>query len=185
MAPSNSILKEVGLKETYLIHNNMDDVDFWDNFQLASKKLNYLPEPKDLMIAFFKAFPKSFLILLHTREFIAKRLKLKTAPESDKKSRMEKLHAFQGNIGERVAIFEVLDKTEIELLTGQKDTHLDFKLSFISYKTNGITYLELATTVILNNRLGKAYFFIVKPFHKFYLKIILKRMENILIHKDW
>ena len=137
------------------------------------------------MIAFFLSFPRSFKILLNTREFIAKLLGLKTAPKSSKETRMEKLLKFKGNIGDSIAIFEVLDKNEKELLTGQKDAHLDFKLSFIVYQNNSDTYIEMATTVVINNRLGKIYFGIVKPFHKFYMKRILRKMESKLINKSW
>ena len=180
-----SSIKEVALDPNYLVSKNKEQLDFWDVFQLKSTKLDYRPEPKDLMIAFFKSFPKSFTFLLHLREKIAKIFNLKTAPETTENERLERLHNFKGNIGESIAIFEVLDKTDIELLTGQKDAHLDFKLSFISQKQNEITTIELATTVILNNAFGKAYFALVKPFHKFYLKRILRRMERVLIHKNW
>jgi len=182
---TKSSVKEVKIASDYLISKNIESTSFADNFRLASAKLNYQPEPKDLMIAFFLSFPKSFKILLNTREFIAKRLGLKTAPKTEKDSRLEKLYKFKGDIGESVAIFEVKDKNDKELLTGQKDSHLDFKLSFIVYKNDGNINLELATTVIINNLLGKIYFGVVKPIHKYYLKKILKRMELALMNKTW
>ncbi|CAM1343520.1 DUF2867 domain-containing protein [Tenacibaculum amylolyticum] len=176
---------EVGFDQDYLISKSIAAASFSDNFRLVSSRLHYVPEPKDAMIAFFLSFPKSFKFLLNTREFIAKLLGLKTAPKSKKEAKIEKLYQFKGNIGESIAIFEVLDKNAHELLTGQKDSHLDFKLSFIVYKNNDVTNLEMATTVLINNKLGKLYFGIVKPFHKFYTKRILKRMELNLINKNW
>ena len=177
-------ISQIPLDHTRLIYKSSHTTDYSDVFQLRSSTLQYVPEPKDCMIAFFKAFPKSFLVLLNIREKIAGMLKLKTAPETDKASRLERLHNFKGNIGESIAIFEVLDKTETELLTGQNDDHLDFKLSFISYNHIKPT-IELATTVKINNKLGTLYFSIVRPIHKFYMKIILSRMENILVNKNW
>lgn len=178
-------IKEVPLNPSYLIAKHKGQLDFCDVFQLKSSQLSDLLEPKDLMIAFFKSFPKSFTFLLYTRDRIAKLFNLKTAPAVAKHERMERLHAFKGNIGESVAIFEVLDKTDTELLTGQKDDHLDFKLSFVVDKQADVITIELATTVVLNNALGRAYFALVKPFHKFYLKRILAKMEKVLLHKDW
>lgn len=178
-------ITEVGIEPDYLIHKHLEESTYADNFRLISQELNDLPEPRDVMIAFFLSFPESFKILLHTREFIAKLLGLKTAPEGKKESKIEKLKKFKGNIGDSIAIFEVLDKNNKELLTGQRDTHLDFKLSFIVYKNDDKTYIELVTTVIINNNLGRVYFGIVKPFHKFYLKRILKKMELNLINKTW
>lgn len=181
----NNKVIEVKIGSDYLINRNIDVVTFSDNFRLVSDKLNNMPQPKDLMIAFFLSFPKSFKILLNTREFIAKFLGLKTAPKSEKERKIEKLHKFEGKVGESIAIFEVLEKNDKELMTGQKDSHLDFKLSFIVYKSENKTNLELATTVVINNKVGKLYFGIVKPFHKFYIKRILKRMELNLIDKTW
>ncbi len=180
-----SSIKEVNFDSNYLISKDIDKANYTDNFRLTSEKLEHLPEPKDLMIAFFLSFPRSFKTLLHTREFIAKFLNLKTASATDKSSRLEKLYGFKGNIGEKIALFEVLDKTENELLTGQNDSHLDFKLSFISFGGKNNANLELATTVILNNTVGKIYFALVKPFHRFYLKRILRQMEKELIQKTW
>lgn len=178
-------ISEVSIPEEYLIYSPKEELSFSDNFRMESEKLAYVPEPKDVMIAFFMSFPSSFRFLLHTREFIAKFLGLKTAPKSEKSSRVEKLKAFQGNVGDSVAIFDVLEKNKSELLTGQKDAHLDFKLSFLSFPIEKGVRIELATTVVVNNNLGKMYFSIVKPFHKFFLKRILRKMERTLIHKSW
>ncbi len=174
----------VPLKQNLLITKASGAIDYSDVFQLKSKKLVNPPEPKDCMIAFFKAFPKSFKFLLNVREKIAKQLRLKTAPETDKASRLERLHNFKGEVGDAIAIFEVLDKSNIELLTGQTDDHLDFKLSFVSYTADN-PIIELATTVKINNKIGKLYFSIVRPIHKYYMKVIMLRMEKILLNKDW
>ena len=180
-----SIVTEVELQPEYLISNTTQELTYADNFRLVSENIKYTPEPKDLMIAFFKSFPKSFTVLLHTREFIAKQLRLKTAPKLDENKRKELLHQFKGEIGEQVAIFKVLDKNENELLTGQKDSHLDFQLSFLVFENENDIRMELATTVIINNSIGRIYFAIIKPIHKFYLKVILRRMERVLIDKNW
>lgn len=132
------------------------------------------------MLSFYP-FPNLLLFCINTREFIAKYLGLKTVEKPDKKTKYEKLYALKGEVGEKIAVFEVLDKSDIELMIGQKDSHLDFKLSFIVYQKGGKIVLELPTTVIINNKLGKVYFSIVKPILKFYLKRILKRMEGNLI----
>ncbi|UTW66070.1 DUF2867 domain-containing protein [bacterium SCSIO 12643] len=176
---------EVDLNTDYLIGREKDKLDFWDVFQLESGCLTIIPEPKDMMIAFFKSFPETFMWLLRLREWIARRLKLKTAPETDEKSRLEKLHNFKGNIGESIAVFDVLERSERELVTGQKDSHLDFKLAFISYREADRIVMQMATTVIINNVVGKMYFAIVKPIHKYYMRKIFKRMEMTLLNKDW
>lgn len=178
-------VKEVELSTEYLVGRDKDKLDFWDVFQLESDLLSNCPEPKDMMIAFFKSFPKTFMGLLRLREWIAKRLNLKTAPETNETDRLERLHNFNGHIGESVAVFDVLESDQRELVTGQKDSHLDFKLSFISYSENGRVMMQMATTVVINNTIGKMYFAVVKPIHKYYMRQIFKRMEFTLANKDW
>jgi hypothetical protein len=178
-------VKKAGIDQNYLISHNLEEVDFWDNFQLSSQQLEVVPEPKDMMIAFFLAFPSSFKALLNLREVLVKPFGLKTAPQTNKKSRYENLYSFNGEVGASVAIFEVLDKNERELLTGQNDSHLDFKLSFVSYQSDEGVRMELITTVKLNNVIGRTYFRLIKPFHRFYIRRILQRMEQVLKNKNW
>lgn len=176
---------EVELNKNYLITQQSKEIDYSDVFQIKAESLNKLPEPKDCMIAFFKSFPPLFIKMLLLRESIAKKLGLKTATKTTQEEREKIVNEFQGNIGDSIAVFEVIDKNKIELLTGQKDKHLDFKLSFISYKKQNCPTIELATTVLIHNFLGKAYFFFVRPIHQFYMKRIMKRMVKVLENKSW
>ena len=137
------------------------------------------------MIAFFKSFPAVFIKLLLFRERIAKIFGLKTATKTTKAERDKILNEFEGKIGDSIFISQVIDKDNVELLTGQTDKHLDFKLSFIIYEKDNHAIIELATTVNFHNLLGRMYFFFVRPFHRFYMKRILKRMEKVLINKSW
>ena len=168
----------VPLAEDYLITKSTPSYDYSDVFQLKSRTLKKAPIPKDCMVAFFKSFPPVFIKLLIFRETLVKMFGLKTAQETTSKEREKMLNEFKGNIGDHIAIFEVLDKSAIELLTGQTDKHLDFKLSFISYQKNNHAFIELATVVTINNTFGKWYFSIIKPLHCYFVKRILRRMEK-------
>jgi len=176
---------EVELNEGYLISKQSKEVDYSDVFQMKTKSLDEIPEPKDCMIAFFKSFPPFFIKLILFRERIAKIFGIKTATKTTKEEREKILNEFEGKIGDSITIFKVINKENIELLTGQTDKHLDFKLSFISYEKDNHAIIELATAVNIHNLLGKMYFFFVRPFHRFYMKRILKRMEKVLINKSW
>ena len=172
---------EIELNKEYLITKQSKDVSYSDVFQLRTTSLNKVPKPKDCMIAFFKAFSPFFTKLLLSREKIAKKMGLKTATKLTQAEREAYLNEFEGNIGDSIAIFDVLDKNDIELLTGQTDKHLDFKLSFISYEEENDKIIELATVVKIHNTLGKIYFFFVKPFHRYFMKRIFKKMEKELL----
>ncbi|MDN5202777.1 DUF2867 domain-containing protein [Fulvivirgaceae bacterium BMA10] len=176
---------EVELNKGYLISKQSGAIDYSDVFQMKTKSLNEIPEPKDCMIAFFKSFPPFLIKLLLLREKIARIFGLKTASETSQAEREKTLNEFEGKVGDSIAIFEVIGKDHMELLTGQKDKHLDFKLSFISYEKDNHAIVELATTVNIHNILGRFYFFFVKPIHRLYMKRILRRMEKELINKSW
>lgn len=174
-------ITEVKISKAYLIAQLSTKIDYADSFQLKTHLLKNVPKPKDCLVAFFKSFSPFLTKLIITREIIAKKLGLKTENKITNNQRNKLIDEFEGNIGDSIAIFEVLHKNDTELLTGQTDKHLDFKLSFICYKENEDKIVELATTVKFHNLLGKIYFFFVKPFHRYFMKRILKRMNDELI----
>ena len=69
-------------------------------------------------------------------------------------------------------MFQVFDKNENELILGEDDKHLNFRISlFIDHQSKEII---ITTTVIYNNWFGKLYFLPVKPFHRFIVPSMLK-----------
>ncbi|MGB0391205.1 MAG: DUF2867 domain-containing protein [Salibacteraceae bacterium] len=181
---NNIQIKEVEISKDYLIGQHDNDLDYEDNFQLRTDLLKNVPTPKDCMVAFFNSFSPFLIKMIVFREVIAKKLGLKTEGNTTSSERRKLLDEFEGNIGDSIAIFEVLAKNEKELMTGQTDKHLDFKLSFISYLENDQKIVELATTVKFHGLLGKVYFFFVKPFHRFFMRGLLKRMSSKLVENE-
>jgi hypothetical protein len=129
---------------------------------------------------FFSSIPKPFLWMLMLREAIGRQLGLKTA--KDKEGTIKEIELFNGQVGDKIALFEVWNRTEKEILTGQRDKHLDFVLSFHLENIDTEYTLKLLTAVQLNSRLGKVYFFMVKPIHKLLMPILVKRLCNRLAH---
>ena len=62
----------------------------------------------------------------------------------------------------------------------KSDKHLDFVIAFMSERCNDCLYLSVCTKVRYNNRMGKFYFAIIKPFHRLICKILLKRIRRNL-----
>lgn len=63
----------------------------------------------------------------------------------------------------------------------KNDKHLDFVIAFMTEKRmNDSLYLSVCTKVRYNNRMGKFYFAIIKPFHRLICKILLKRVRRNL-----
>ncbi len=74
--------------------------------------------------------------------------------------------------GERVGLFTVFACTVEELLLGEDDRHLDFRLCL---RVSGDGQARLATLVRFRNVWGRAYFTLIRPFHALVVKEMLRR----------
>lgn len=103
---------------------------------------------------------------------------LKTGAETGKKLAGNDA---QYEVGERIGLFKVFDKTYNEIILGEDDRRLDFRVSllFDKNKDEEENSLTISTTVKFHNWLGVLYFLPVRPFHKLIVPAMLKNM----IHK--
>lgn len=69
----------------------------------------------------------------------------------------------------------VLQRSENEIILGENDAHLNFRVSVLRKRGEGVDEIYLTTVVRFNNRLGRAYFAIIKPVHKHVVKSMLAR----------
>lgn len=133
--------------------------------------------PEVAAVAFFRSFPAWFTGLMYVRESLASLAGLKTARGMDVEAQ---LRNFTGRPGESIALFHVLDRSEEEILSGENDRHLDFRLSFFAQPRPEGTRLILATTVRFNGWPGRAYFLPVRPVHRLAVPVLLKRTARRL-----
>ena len=83
---------------------------------------------------------------------------------------------------ERVGIFKIYNLTEREIVLGEDDKHLDFRLSVLFQapaERTGERRLVLSTVVHCHNRLGRAYIFVIAPFHRIIVQSCLRRAARI------
>lgn len=81
-------------------------------------------------------------------------------------------------IGKKAGLFTLYAKTENELILGDDDKLLNFRVSVFmqpATKESSETIVTVSTLVKLNNWLGKVYFFFVKPLHRMFVPIIMGR----------
>jgi hypothetical protein len=83
---------------------------------------------------------------------------------------------------DRIGIFKVYGKSETQIILGEDDKHLDFRLSVLrspgfSPKLGG--QLTVSTVVHCHNRLGRAYILVIAPFHRLVVKASLRRAAHI------
>ena len=75
----------------------------------------------------------------------------------------------------------VIVKSDSLATISKSDKHLNFVIAFMTEKRmNDSLYLSVSTKVRYNNRMGKFYFAIIKPFHRLICKILLKRVRRNL-----
>jgi hypothetical protein len=83
---------------------------------------------------------------------------------------------------ERVGIFKIYSKNATEIVVGEDDKHLDFRVSILC--TSGVapesgTQLTVSTVVHCHNRLGRTYLLVIAPFHRLVVKASLRRAARI------
>ncbi len=78
--------------------------------------------------------------------------------------------------GDKAGIFAVLARTDDEVLMGADDRHLNFRASVLVNRGPARSSVVLSTVVHYNNLQGRAYFFVVRPFHKVIVTSILREV---------
>lgn len=81
-------------------------------------------------------------------------------------------------VGTRVGFFTVQSVDPGELIVGDDDNHLNFRISIFKSSLHGEHTVTLSTVVEIHNMLGKIYMLVVKPFHKWISRTMLQRAIN-------
>lgn len=78
----------------------------------------------------------------------------------------------------RIGIFRIVQRTPGELVLGEDDRHLDFRLSVLCQPmpddTNG-RQLVVSTVVHCHNATGRIYLAVIAPFHRRIVRAVLRR----------
>ncbi len=135
-------------------------IDYEDTFAVALKNKDITIE--DVYLNVFAHSPRWVNNLLKLRNTIVKLFGIKTNVGEMKKESLK--------IGEKTGIFKIYAIYDNEIIAGEDEKHLDFRISVL--KNEGI--LTISTLVQYNNWFGRLYFFIVKPFHKVVAKSMMK-----------
>lgn len=150
------------IKEGSLLHLGDMAYDYVDSFDYVIAD----PEDKvgilDVAEAFKKPGPKWVDGLFALRNRIVSVFGLKTPATIEKKDGDEN----KWEPGSQSGMFKIFGRTDREMLLGEDDKHLDARISlFLEQSGPGEKRITVTTAVKLNNRLGRCYFFVIKPFH--------------------
>ena len=146
--------------------------DYWDVYigEVDSEKEMI---PDDIMIGFWTDFPHWVNVLFKLRNFLVKFVGLKGS-ENDKLKELEKCI----RTGETFGFVSVPAKNSNETVLLLTDKHLDAYLSVHVESKEKHKTVSLITLVHFKNKLGRVYFFIIRPFHCLIVKSLLKRLVN-------
>lgn len=107
-----------------------------------------------------------FKALLVIRDGIVRPLGLRTSAE---------LRGTSSKRG-RIDFFPIRSADERELILGEDDRHLNFRISlWLERGSNGPDFVVATTVVRCNNRLGQLYLAAIRPFHRLVVRSALRR----------
>lgn len=82
----------------------------------------------------------------------------------------------------RLGIFKVYSASLTEVVLGEDDKHLDFRLSVLCPpppSPGGPRHLTLSTVVHCHNRWGRLYIFVIAPFHRWVVRASLRHAAEV------
>lgn len=118
----------------------------------------------DAYLAIFGFEPAWVRWLMHLRGLIAVLLGL-SHPFDARPMAGDEKPRFQP--GMRVGPFTVQSVSTDQIIVGDDDKHLNFRISVLKTARDGQCFITVSTGVEIHNRLGRVYMFVVKPFHRF------------------
>ena len=164
--PENSLLKEEDTPHHYI-----------DTFQLLLLNTQKTRNVNEMLALFLASGPKWADRLMTLRNKIAAALGLKTSDTRQAVPSLQDIEKCQP--GDRLGIFKMLARSPHEVVLGENDKHLDFKVSFLCTPTDQDKHsFSITTLVHFNNVMGRIYFLPVKPFHCRIIRTTLKKMER-------
>lgn len=176
-------IKKTEFPEKSILSPGKKDFDYMDSFQGELTDSDGNIDISEIGKTFFTSGPKWGKKMFAFRNRVMGLIGLKTGYEGEKQPTEKD---FQCEVGERAGLFKIFDKTSSEIVLGEDDKHLDFRVSLLIDKTSkdaNQNSLTISTTVKFHNWWGVLYFLPVRPFHKLIVPAMLKNMIGQLEKK--
>lgn len=173
MSRKLTLVKQIAIPSQSAVATAFKSVNLADAFSIhlpfgASKN------PDVLARFIFSVQPSWIRVLTNVRDVIVARFGLKTA------KRLATLSTDPA--AKRISIFRVFGTSETEVVLGENDKHLDFRVSILCMPDsppNTGSQLTLSTVVHCHNRLGRTYLSVIAPFHRQVVKASLRRAAEV------
>lgn len=175
-----SAVTKTVLPEISLLKGSERIIDYEDSYCVTVSDRSQSLTPAMAIQAMMEQMPDWIISLMKIRNSLVSVFGLKTGDVS--KGKADLPEAFSVKPGSRIGPFRVISSNSGELIAGDEDKHLDFKVSFLimpnktDFQAKDITF---TTVVWYNNFFGRLYFFLVKPFHRLIVRAALRTMASI------
>jgi hypothetical protein len=141
--------------------------DFADAFSVDLPD-NASNDAQSLARHIFARQPAWIPMLLNVRDRVVRPFGLKTA------------HELTQTGGDRISLFRVFERHGDEIVLGEDDTHLDFRVSvLVQPSPDGQQRLTVTTLVFYNRLLGRVYIKFIAPFHRAVVRASLDRAQRL------
>jgi hypothetical protein len=161
------------IPENSLIINHLP-ADYVDVFKCTVPDKSNLT-PDNILVNVWTVQPKWVDFLFRLRDILVKPFGLETG-NKDKFNR-NLVAAIRS--GESLEMVNILHKNDNETVVQLKDKHLTAELSIhVEDIADNRKSISAITMVHFHNKLGIAYFFIIRPFHKIIVKTLLNKSIN-------
>ena len=173
MSRAHVVVRQVEAPTGSAIKAALKRIDFADAYEVPLAR----PELQvgEAYVAIFCNAPSWVQGLMNLRGYIAVCLGL-THPFDARNAGPSDRPSFE--IGQRVGSFTVQSIHANELIVGDDDKHLNFRISTIKTEREGVFYVTVSTAVEIHNTLGRVYMAVVKPFHQFLALYLVKRAAS-------
>lgn len=172
-AESDYTLKRKTFLDGFLNDMKTGKYDYIDSYEFVIVDKNNKISITDIAEVFIQPGPKWFEGLFALRNKIAALLGLKT-----QKTILNESDPNRWEPGTQTPRFKVFGKTDTEIVLGEDDKHLDLRISLLLKQDIQNTQkkgIVVTTVVKLHNRLGRYYFFFIKPIHCCIVPLIMRQ----------
>lgn len=164
-------VQEVPVPDASSLLRTLKAVHFSDAYQTqCNPKLNV----QDAYEAIFGHSPQWVRSLLTIRGVVASTLGLKHVADGD----FSRAPGENYQVTQRVGLFTVQSIESNELIVGDNDKHLDFRISICRSSANGVEMVTVSTAIEIHNAVGRLYMLVVKPFHRLIARSMLQKAAN-------
>ena len=154
------MISKVDVPNESIVYDYISQVDYSDAYKMKLNDTSLSAE--EIYIRIFSHVPSWVINLMKIRDKIVSLFGIKMSDDVGHKKVLI--------VGEKAGIFLIHHIKEEEIIAGEDNMHLDFRVSVLKQDDD----VTISTLVHYNNLLGKVYMSIISPFHKMAVKAIMK-----------